>query len=163
MKTDSGAGSQIPWDLTEVADSKTLSAWVREEIGSLNWSNPDLVEHLRAHPNYHPRMMLTVLTYAYASGVFESEEILRRCDAEPIYRGMCMEAAPESISAIRKFRKDNRALLKWGLVQILKRCLAAATGQPGVSVPAGIKRMLVDNAVARLELARHMDRAMHEI
>ena len=64
---------QVPWDLTDVVEAKQLNAWVREEIGSLNWSNPELVEHLRAHPNYHPRMMLTVLTYAYASGVFESE------------------------------------------------------------------------------------------
>ena len=107
-KDGSGADSQIPWDLTEVVDSKTLSAWVREEIGSLNWTNPDLVEHLRVHPNYHPRMMLTVLTYAYASGVFESEEILRRCDVEAIYRGMCMDAAPESISATRWAHKVTR-------------------------------------------------------
>ena len=151
----------IPWDLTEVVDAKALTAWVHDEIGSLNWNNPELIEHLKAHPSYHPRMMLTVLTYAYATGLFESEEILRRCDTDPAYRAMCFDAAPKSMFAIRNFRKENRALLKWSLMQILKQCLAAATGESG-AVPAGIKRLLVDNAVARLELARHMDRTMHE-
>lgn len=154
---------QIPWDLTEVVDAKTLSEWVCEEINSLNWSNRDLIEHLRAHPNYHPRMMLTVLTYAYATGNFESEDILRRCDTDFLYRAMCSEAAPQSMFAIRNFRKENRGLLKWSLMQVLKRCLAAATGESGSAIPAGIKRLLVDNATARLELARHMDHAMHEI
>jgi transposase len=163
MEAGKHPASQIPWDLTEVVDAKTLSAWVYEEIASLDWSNPDLVEHLRVHPNYHPRMMLMVLTYAYSSGVFESEEIIRRCDADPVYRGMCAEAVPQSMSAIRNFRKENRALLKWSLVQMLRRCLAAATGDSSPTLPAGIKRLLVDNSVARLELARHMDRAMHEL
>jgi hypothetical protein len=159
-----GSGDlQIPWDLSEVVEAKALNSWVREEIESLNWSNPALVAHLRAHPNYHPRMMLMVLTYAYASGVFESEEILRRCDADPLYREMCTEAVPESLSALRKFRRDNKALLKWSLVQILKRCLAAPSQNQAVSVPAGVKRLLIENAVSRLDLARHMDRTMQEI
>jgi hypothetical protein len=159
-----GSGElQVPWDLSEVVEPKTLNSWVREEIESLNWPNPALVEHLRAHPNYHPRMMLMVLTYAYASAVFESEEILRRCDADPLFRGMCTDAAPESLSALRKFRRDNKALLKWSLVQILKRCLAGPSEHQTVSFPAGVKRLLVENAVSRLDLARHMDRTMQEI
>ena len=165
--TVAGAGGdfQIPWDLTEIVEAKSLVAWVREEISGLHWDNPELVEYLRAHPNYHPRMLLTVLTYAYASGVFESEEILRRCDTEPVYRALSTDAAPESISAIRKFRRDNRALLKWGLIQSLKRCLEYTSNlnQGQMLLPAGVKRLLLDNAVARLELARHLDRAMQEI
>jgi hypothetical protein len=161
--TTASRGLEVPWDLTEIVDSKILAARVTSEISTLNWSNPELVEHLKAHPNYHPRMMLTVLTYAYSSGIFESEEIIQRCDADPMFRAMSVQAVPESVAAIRQFRKDNRALLKWSLVQILKRCLLPASENGDMNVPAGVKRLLVDNAVSRLELAAHMDRAMHEI
>jgi len=154
---------QIPWDLTEIVEPKRLADWVREEIAGLHWDNPELIEYLRAHPNYHPRMFLTVLTYAYSSGVFESEEILRRCDSEPGYRALSTDAAPESVAAIRKFRRDNRALLKWSLIQVLKRCLEYTSNAGQLLLPAGVKRLLLDNAVARLELARHLDRAMQEI
>ena len=153
----------VPWDLTEVAEPGTLGAWVEEEIGALNWSNPELIAYLRAHPKYHPRMMLTVLTYAYATGVFESEAIVDRCDSDPVYRRMCAVAAPESVAAIRKFRRENRGLLKWSLVQILRRCLASTSGVGELAVPAGVKRLLIDNAVSRLDLGRHLDRTMHEI
>lgn len=154
---------QLPWDLTDWISRDQIAAWLRDDIASLNWSNPELIAYLKAHPNYHPKMMLNVLTFAYTTGTLESEEILRRCDTDPLFRQFCTEAVPESISAIRKFRRDNRALLKWSLMQVLKRALLAHFQVEPLPFPAGLKRFLLDNALSRLELARHLDRAMHEI
>ena len=154
---------QLPWDLTDWVSRDKIAAWVRDDIDSLNWSNPELMAYLKSHPNYHPKMMLNVLTFAYATGILESEEILRRCDTDALYRRFCTQAVPESISAIRKFRRDNRALLKWSLMQVLKRALLAHFHVEQLPFPAGLKRFLLDNALSRLELARHLDRAMHEI
>jgi transposase len=152
---------QLPWDLADWMSRGEIASWVREEIESLNWSNPELIAYLKAHANYHPRMMLNVLTFAYATGVLESEEILRRCDSDALYRQFCTEAAPESISAIRKFRRDNRGLLKWSLMQVLKRALLARFQVEQLPFPAGLKRFLLDNALSRLELARQLDGAVH--
>ena len=41
---------KIPLDLTEWCPKETLLAWIKEEIEALNWSNPELLAHLSAHP-----------------------------------------------------------------------------------------------------------------
>jgi hypothetical protein len=147
---------KLPWDLTEWIDLEVLLPWIHEEIDSLNWSNPELLAHLQAHPQYQPKTMLALLTYAYATGVFESEEILRRCYDDARFRSICAEGPPQTAHSIKKFRRDNRGLLKWSLFQLFKRTLKTKLGE--FLLPAGLKRYLVENAVGRLDLARHMDR-----
>ncbi|MCI0745005.1 MAG: hypothetical protein L0Y58_06330 [Verrucomicrobia subdivision 3 bacterium] len=148
----------IPWDLSEWIERTVLRAWVDEEVGSMDWSNPELIEFLRANPNYRPREVLTLLGYAYATGVYESEEISRLCVADKIMREICAGHFP-STRALERFRRDNRGLLKWVLAQILKRAFRAHYNLQSGLLAAGLKHHLVQLAVERLDLARHMDRA----
>src|SRR5712691_11207195 len=88
----------LPLDLGEWIDKKVLAEWIKEEIESLNWSNPELVAYLSANPAFQPRIMLCVLTYAYATGVFGSEEIARNCSEDKVLRSFCGEQMPTAIS-----------------------------------------------------------------
>jgi transposase len=150
----------LPWDLSEWVDKDLLVRWIADEIQTLDWANPELVEHLAAHPNYHPKMMLSVVTYGYATGVFESEEIVRACYGDPVFRSICLEAVPTA-KTIARFRRDNRGLFKWSLAQVFRRALKAKYSLGGeVLLPVGLRRYLVDAAIARIDLARHMDRSV---
>ena len=146
----------VPWDLTEWFAPALLCQWLQEEVETLDWSNPEVVEYLRTHPAYQPKVLLCLLTFAYATGVYESEEIVRRSESEESFRSLCGRHAPSSDKALIRFRRENRGLLKWSLTQLFKRALKARLGE--LRLPAGLKGRLLDAAVTRLGMARQMDR-----
>lgn len=149
----------LPWNLTEWVDEHELLAWVNEEIGRLNWNNPELVAHLKAQPEYHPRMLLTLLTYAYLTAVFESEDVVHACYSDANLRSICGQIAVPRVGAIGRFRRENRGLLRWLLQQVMTRAMQDHFDMAEVVVPAGVKGFIHTNATERLELSRHMDRA----
>src|SRR6185295_16916535 len=113
MKADaqaSPAGTQVlpPWDLTEWFDQATLWRWIQEEVETLDWANPELVDYLKAHPSFQPKMLFSLLTFAYATAVCESDEISRRCYADPAFRAICGSIPPPSRNSLIHFRRENR-------------------------------------------------------
>ncbi|HEU0011684.1 MAG TPA: transposase [Verrucomicrobiae bacterium] len=146
----------LPWDLREWFAPAVLRQWISEEIDSLDWNNPQLVEHLRGRPGFKPKPLFSLMVYAYATAAFESEEIARRFFAEAEYRSIGGPNVRWDARTFTRFRRENRGLLKWALVQIFKRAIRAKRGD--FLLPAGVKRRLVGAAVTRLDLARQMDR-----
>ena len=63
---------------------------------------------------------------------------------------------------IARFRRDNRGLVKWCLVHLFRRALRAKFGLGETPLPAGLKKYLVDAAIMRIDIARHMDRGSRE-
>jgi hypothetical protein len=149
---------EIPWDVSEWVDRATLQQWIREDLDTLDWDNPELVAHLRKYPAYRPKMMLRLLTYAYATACFASEEILEGCSSDPWMRALTEEGPPQ-LKDIHRFRRENRGLFKWTLVQLLNRLIRCKFKVGSQRFPAGLKRYLVIQATERLDLARHMDRS----
>src|SRR5262249_29136423 len=136
----------LPMDLTGWIEKETLLAWTVEEVERLNWANPELVTYLRANPAFQPKVLLCLLTYSYASGSFASEEISRNFDAPTIRHDLGgktpvtiaslvkqseIQAAlrslqstnPPTANTIKRFRRENRGLLKWCLAQVFKRAV----------------------------------------
>jgi hypothetical protein len=146
----------VPWDLTEWVDAATLRQWITEEVEALDWNNPEVVAILRTYRTFQPKTMLCLLTYAYATAAFESDDIIRRCYTEQSFRLISGGHAPETANVVSRFRRENRGLLKWCLAQTFKRAVRAK--EVDVFLPAGLKRRLLDAAVMRLNVARHMDR-----
>jgi transposase len=145
----------VPLNLAEWIDEALLREWITEAVESLDWSDPRVVAILRDHPAYRPKVMLVLLTYAYATTVFEAEEILRRCESNEVFQQISQGRPPGSGTAISRFRRENRGLLKWSLVQVFKRAIRHRTGE--VLFPPRLKRQLADAAVMRLNVARQMD------
>lgn len=146
----------IPLNLTEWVDGTSLRRWIAEVVETLDWSDPKVESILRAHPTYQPKMLLTLLTYAYATAVYESDEVVQHCDSDETFRLISGGRPPETAGAVKRFRRENRGLLKWCLVQVFKRAIRSKEGD--ILLPAGLKRQLVDAAAMRLNVARHMDR-----
>jgi len=151
----------VPWDLTEWVDQSALRQWITEEVETLDWSKPEVVAILRTYQTYQPKIMLCLLTYAYATAVFESDEIVQRCYHEESFQLIAGGHAPETANVVSHFRRENRGLLKWCLGQVFKRAIRAKAGD--VLLPAGLKRHLFDAAVMRLNVARHLDRGAEAI
>lgn len=65
-------------------------------------------------------MLLTLLCYAYAVGVYGSEEIEEACQSDQAFRYLCAGRVP-GWSMLRRFRRANRALLTRCLAAVLRR------------------------------------------
>jgi hypothetical protein len=153
-----GAELKIPLDLSEWCAKQTLLAWIEEELQTLDWSNPELVAYLRLHPAYQPRMLLSVLTLAYATSVFESDEIVRLCYEDDTFRGLFSGPTP-SPAELGRFRRENRGLLKHLLTQTFRRAVRQKFELGEALLPAGLRQFLTEIATVRLDIARHVDLA----
>jgi len=152
---------RIPLDLGEWVDREVLRAWVREEIEALDWGNPGLETYLQLHRGFRPKDLLRLLIYAYASGVLESEEIISALKSNDDFKELWAEPWPVA-KELERFRRQNRALLRWALVQIIKRAVQSKWQLADIRFlagPAGAGAVLTEAATERLDLARHMDRA----
>ena len=149
---------QFPYDFGEWFDRGQLLAWIEEDVATLNWSHPELVEFLRRNPQARPRLLLVVLTLAYATGTFESGMIANQCGQDGPLNAICGDWVP-SEGVIARFRRENRGLLKWSLFQLFKRALRTRYRLSDSLLPPGLKGYLVDLAVNRLDTARQFDRA----
>lgn len=146
----------LPLNLSEWVEKTTLLEWIEAEVEKFDWQNPELVDYLRRNPAYRPKALLVLLTYAYATESFSSEEIERKCYDDTVCRLIC-ENDPPSASELRRFRRENRGLLRGLLLAVLLRAVRAKSDLGDALIPPGLKRYLLDSAVERLDIARHMD------
>ena len=75
-------------------------------------------------PPYHPKMMLKLLMFAYATGVTSSRELERRCLVDVAFRWLSANEAPDYRS-ISRFRRRHLAALEDLFVQVLACCAKA--------------------------------------
>jgi Transposase domain (DUF772) len=148
----------LPWDLSEWAEVMHLCSWVEESVGGLDWKNPELAVWQRAHPDVQPRILLSVLTLAFALGMYDAEEIENACYNQPAFQNLCGKFPPPRAAQLSRFRRENRGLLKYCLFELFKRAFRARFETVGSLIPAGIRKHLSEASVARLDIARQMGR-----
>jgi transposase len=146
----------LPADLTQWIEPTVLMEWVEEEVEKLEWNQPEVEAYLKHHPDYRPKIMLGLLVYAYATQVLGSDEIAGRCYSDTIFRLISRGEAP-SASELMRFRRENRGLLRGMLYQVFVRAIQEHHSTGSILLPPGLKRGLLDSAVERLDIARHMD------
>ena len=149
----------IPLDLSDWVPGEQLREWIMSDVGTLDWTNAGLMELLRRRPDFEPKALLNTMTFAYATSIFPADEIARRCSENAEFRGVRPKLPPLA-PEIRRFRKENRGLLKWSLQSVLTRALKTRfiEGESIEILPAGLRRYAIQNASERLDIARHLDR-----
>ncbi len=95
----------------------------------------------RGRRAYHPVMLLTLLAYAYCSGVLSTRAIEDRCRVDATFRLACAGLVPDH-TTISRFRQ--RACGEGGPVEdvfyaVLRVCAAAGLGRLSVVAVDGVK------------------------
>ena len=147
----------IPLDLTAWVSPTQLRDWIMSDVATLNWTNPDLLELLRKQPDFEPKALMNTMTFGYAIGIFGAEEIARHCSEDMEFRGVRPKLPPVA-EELKRFRKENRGVFKWCLANVITRALKSQIIEAPDTLPPGLRRYVVENAVERLDIARHMDR-----
>src|SRR5882672_2323060 len=82
-----------------------------------------LHEARKRSPDFSPQMMLTLLTYCYGASLYGSRDIEWAIERDPTVRYICARVFPDWQS-LRRFRRQNRDLLRQCLVYVLKQTWA---------------------------------------
>lgn len=93
---------------------------------------------LRGQPPFHPRMMVALLLYCYATGTRSSRRIMRRCRVDVACRIIVGSDIPD-FRTISDFRKTHLARLEALFVEVLKLCSLAGLARVGTIALDGTK------------------------
>lgn len=164
----------MPPDLREWLDEDHLAWFVIEAIEELDldafYASYRADGHGRAA--HDPKMMLTLITYAYAVGERSSRGIERRCREDVAFRVICANQVPDH-ATIARFRVRHEQALSDIFSQVLGLCAEAGLVSVGVIAVDGSKfaASASDRAVCTYERiaeevlaeAGRIDRAEDEI
>src|SRR3954471_7668646 len=93
---------------------------------------------LRGQPPFHPRMMVTLLLYCYATGTRSSRKIMRRCRVDVACRVIVGDDIPD-FRTISDFRKTHLQRLEALFIEVLKLCALAGLAKVGTIALDGTK------------------------
>ena len=111
--------TQVAVDLIQRNPRQPREKFDLEELENLN-VGPVTAESASGYGLPPSAMMLTLLTYCYATGVYGSGDIELNIRHDPMTRYLCAKIYPD-IDAIRSFRRDNRPRIIQNLSAVLRR------------------------------------------
>ena len=117
-----GQPTLLPTDLNRWLPDDHLAWFVLEIVGKLDLGPIEMrlqAKDPRGMPPYHPRMMMALLMYAYAVGVFSSRRIERATYEEIPYRVLAANQHPDH-DTLAAFRQTNLAPLAGLFLQVLR-------------------------------------------
>ena len=137
----------MPPSLHDWVDPDGLAAFLSDLVDEL-----DLAPFLAAHdeprgmPPYHPRLMLKVLLYGYATGVRSSRRLEERLGADVNFMFLAGQARPDH-KTIAEFRRRHLATFEGLFLTALRLCQAAGLAKLG--------RVAIDGTKLKANASRH--------
>jgi len=124
-----------------------LARFVRDVVDALDLSAiEDTYTEERGYPPYDPRMMTTVLLYAYCTGTYSSRKIARQLVDSVACRFLAAGNQPD-FRTLSEFRRRHGAALAALFVQGLKLCRQAGLVKLG--------RVAVDGTKLKANASKH--------
>ena len=137
----------LPPSLQEWIPDGHLSRFIHDLVDTLDLSAiEDTYREERGYPPYHPRMMLKVLLYAYATGVYSSRRIAEKLTDSVALRFLAAGNAPD-FRTISEFRKRHGVALNGLFDQVLLLCREAGLVKLG--------RVAVDGTKVKANASKH--------
>jgi transposase len=115
----------LPPDLREWVPEDHLVHFMLEAVAQLDLRTARVNERGSGSAQYPPALLLALLVYSYASGVFSSRQIERSTHDSVAVRVLCADTHPDH-DTLCTFRRENAALLAAAFVRVLE--LAAHCG-----------------------------------
>ena len=147
---------RLPTDLSEWVTPSLIRTWIEEEMSRLDRNNPLLAEYPQDFPMCRYRAMACLLSFAYATGLFSSQEIAEAAWSEAMLRAICNGQTP-SAREVRTFRRQNRSVIECVLAGIFRQAVIRQLALYGNPLVSEIEPVLRDHAAERIEIARQMD------
>jgi len=108
----------LPPDLKDWVADDDLAHFIVEAVERVDMRAFHVSRTGSGKAQYHPRMMLGLLVYCYASGIFSSRKIEQSSYRNVSVRFIAANSHPDH-DTIAKFRRDNAAAFRIAFTQIL--------------------------------------------
>jgi transposase len=141
----------LPPDLRDWVAQDDLAHFVLLAVEGADLSGARIRKHGGGSPAYPPTMMMALLVYAYANGIFGSRQIERATHYHVSVRFLCGNLHPDH-DTICAFRRENRPLLKAVFSEVLRLAGTMGLLQVGTVCLDGTK--LVADAAKRRTLSK---------
>ena len=115
----------LPPDLRDWVPQDHLVHFILDAVGELELNSAKVNQRGTGDAQYPPGLMLALLIYSYAGGVFSSRAIERNSFENVAVRFLCADTHPDH-DTICAFRRQNAALLSRSFAQVVE--LAAHCG-----------------------------------
>jgi transposase len=119
VTADRNQTSLLPYDLREWVPEDDLVHFVIEAVEGIALEKFETNVRGSGSAQYHPHMMLALLIYCYANGIFGSRRIERATHRDIAVRYVCANTHPDH-DTICKFRRENFAAVAEAFLQVLK-------------------------------------------
>ena len=137
----------LPPSIEEWLPEGHLARFVREVVAMLDLSAIEgTYTEERGYPPYHPRMMVTLLLYAYSTGTYSSRRMAAKLIDDVAFRFLAAGNAPD-FRTLSDFRKTHGVALNGLFVQVLKLCAEAGLVKLG--------RVAVDGTKMKANASKH--------
>lgn len=137
----------LPPSIEEWLPEGHLARFVREVAFELDLSAiEDTYAEERGQPPYHPRLMVTLLLYAYSTGTYSSRRMAAKLVDDVAYRFLAAGNTPD-FRTLSDFRKTHGVALNGLFVQVLKLCAEAGLVKLG--------RVAVDGTKVKANASKH--------
>ena len=137
----------LPPSIEEWLPAGHLARFVREVVSELDLrAIEDTYEEGPGQPPYHPRLMVTLLLYAYSTGTYSSRRMAAKLVDDVAYRYLAAGNVPD-FRTLSDFRKLHGAALNGLFVQVLKLCAEAGLVKLG--------RVAVDGTKVKANASKH--------
>ena len=120
----------LPPDLRDWVPSSHLVHFVIDAMDAIDTRSCRVNPRGTGSAQYPPSVLLSLLVYSYATGVFPSRQIERSTHENVAVRLLCADTHPDH-DTVCTFRRENAALLKSVFAQILEmaaRCQVLKVG-----------------------------------
>ena len=137
----------MPPSLADWVPEDHLARFVGDVVASLDLrALEETYTEERGYPPYHPRMMVTLLLYAYCTGVYSSRKIGRQVIDSVAFRFLAAGNTPD-FRTISEFRRRHGAALAGLFEQVVLLCRRAGLGKLG--------RVAIDGTKIKANASKH--------
>ncbi len=117
----------LPDDLRDWIDQYTLSRLVLEAIQTASLPGVEATPVQLGSAFLRPHILLSLLTYCYATGLYGSLDIELNSTQDPMLRHLLSNICPEA-NALRCFRRRHREVVRECLSEVLRRACRLQLG-----------------------------------
>lgn len=128
----------LPPDLCDWVPEDDLVHFVLEAVERVDMARFQVNARGTGDAQYHPRMMLALLIYCYANGIFSSRRIERATYRDIGVRYLTADTHPDH-DTICKFRRENLSAVSESFVQVLQMAQELKLLQVGLVSVDGTK------------------------
>jgi transposase len=120
----------LPACLEDYVPEGHLARFVYEVVEGLDTSTVESKYSELGQNTYHPKILLKLLFYGYATGVRSGRKIAIRCETDTAYMYLSETYRPD-FRTINDFRKNHLASIEGYFLEIVKMCKALGMVQVG--------------------------------